>query len=625
MGAFVRRARAAAHEQRGMTLVETLVAVMLSGLMVMPMVGWATVAMREQAAIEQRNVGAVSLGLLRTYFVGDVSTATTATTTTDEMAACGTGAKGERELLELQTRSGTVTYGLIPGDGASTSLWRLRCAPESTKVIDRVELLGDVLEGVTDASCDSATVLTETDAAVGVTTRGNGRGSTKKAEPTKADPTKADPTKDKDGDVTDNDNGKGNSAGTTRPDAEAVAACRRVTLRVTTGDLQQSALTAVLRAGSVTDVEDAQPPVAVASGSPTSGPRRLTVRFVGSGSSDPAGSALSYRWDFGDGSSSTEADPTKGYTAVGSFTATLTVTNDAGLSSSATVPVTVADNAPVAVIAAPTTGTTVFRGQQVAFSSAGSNDDRDKDFGGRITAYAWDFGDGTTSTEANPTKQYGALSPAGGYTVRLTVTDDAGGTASAETKVVVANRTPTATIVASTTSGTAPLTVDFSSVVVDETTMSPNPTLTYAWNFGDGGTSTLADPPARTYSTAGTRTVTLTVTDDQGATASASTTVTVDAPLLAAPGGLKKKSSGTTSGKRWIDLQFNAVSGAAAYEVRVTCVSKNCTDVFSNTGTTTTIRISGLQNKSLSYDAQVRTLNSTGQWGPWSSIRRVSA
>jgi PKD repeat protein/type II secretory pathway pseudopilin PulG len=615
MAAVVERARAAVQDQRGMTLLETLVAMMLSGLMVLPMFGWAAVAMREQAATEQRNVGAMSLGLLRTYFVGDVSTATTAITTGDGLGACGTGSKGEQALLSLQTPSGTVAYSLIPGDRDTTGLWRLRCAAGTSDAIQRVELIGDVLVAATSATCDSATTLTETDVAVGVTTRGNGRGSTKKV----------DPTKDKDGDVTDNDNGKGNSKVIARPDAAAVAACRRVTLQVTTPDLQQSALTAVLRAGSVSDVEDAQPPVAVASGSPTSGPRRLTVRFVGSGSSDPAGSALSYRWDFGDGSSSTEANPTKAYTAVGSFTATLTVTNDAGLSSSATVPVTVADNAPVAVIAAPSTGTTVFRGQQVAFASAGSSDDRDKDFGGRITAYAWDFGDGTTSTEANPTKQYGALSPPGGYSVRLTVTDDAGGTASAETKVVVANRLPTATIVASTTSGTAPLTVDFSSVVVDETTMSPNPTLTYAWNFGDGGTSTLADPPARTYSTAGTRTVTLTVTDDQGATASTSTTITVDAPLLAAPGGLKRKASGTTTGKRWIDLQFNAVSGAAAYEVRVTCVTKNCTDVVSNTGGTTIIRISGLQNKTLSYDAQVRTRNSTGQWGAWSSAVRVSA
>ena len=67
------------------------------------------------------------------------------------------------------------------------------------------------------------------------------------------------------------------------------------------------------------------------------------------------------------------------------------------------------------------------------------------------------------------------------------------------------------------------------------------------------------------------------------------------------------------------------MSGASQYEVIITCVTKKCTDVWSNTGAASPIRISGLQNKSLSYDAQVRTRNSTGQWGPWSAKVRVSA
>ena len=232
---------------------------------------------------------------------------------------------------------------------------------------------------------------------------------------------------------------------------------------------------------------------------------------------------------------------------------------------------------PVAVISSPATGTTVSRGQEVTFSSAGSNDDLDAEFGGRIVGYAWDFGDGTTSTEAAPKKAYAAISPAGGYTVRLAVFDDAGQTASTEIKVIVANRLPTVTIVASTTSGVAPLTVDFSSIVVDETTMSPNPALTYAWNFGDGGTSTLADPPARTYSTTGTRSVTLTVTDDQGATATATQTITVGAPLLAAPTGLRFVRAGTAVGTRNMDLSWTARSGATLYEVRLIC--DGCPDI----------------------------------------------
>lgn len=112
--------------------------------------------------------------------------------------------------------------------------------------------------------------------------------------------------------------------------------------------------------------------------------------------------------------------------------------------------------------------------------------------------------------------------------------------------------------------------------------------------------------PARTYSTTGAKTVTLTVTDDQGATAAATQVITVDAALLSPPTGLKK-TSGTTSGKRYIDLQFNSVSGATQYEVVITCVTKGCTDVWSNTGGSSPIRISGLQNKTLSYDAQVRS------------------
>ncbi|KJY31263.1 PKD domain-containing protein, partial [Streptomyces sp. NRRL S-495] len=59
---------------------------------------------------------------------------------------------------------------------------------------------------------------------------------------------------------------------------------------------------------------------------------------------------------------------------------------------------------------------------------------RSTDSDGKITAYAWDFGDGTTATTATPTKSY---TKAGTYTVTLTVTDDKGATASARQDVTV--------------------------------------------------------------------------------------------------------------------------------------------------------------------------------------------
>jgi len=66
-------------------------------------------------------------------------------------------------------------------------------------------------------------------------------------------------------------------------------------------------------------------PVAVAGADTTSGKVSLTVNFSGAGSSDPDGDALAFAWDFGDGTSSTEMNPTHVYTTVGSFIAVLTV------------------------------------------------------------------------------------------------------------------------------------------------------------------------------------------------------------------------------------------------------------------------------------------------------------
>lgn len=65
----------------------------------------------------------------------------------------------------------------------------------------------------------------------------------------------------------------------------------------------------------------------------------LSCAFQSAGSSDPDGTLASYSWNFGDGTTSTEASPTHDYTAAGSFTATLTVTDNAGGTGSATVAV----------------------------------------------------------------------------------------------------------------------------------------------------------------------------------------------------------------------------------------------------------------------------------------------
>ncbi|MFB8194506.1 PQQ-dependent sugar dehydrogenase [Streptomyces rochei] len=97
-------------------------------------------------------------------------------------------------------------------------------------------------------------------------------------------------------------------------------------------------------------------PVAQAGANTTSGKAPLTVTFSSAGSSDADGDALTHAWDFGDGATSTAADPTHTYTAVGQYTATLKVTDSTGKSATASVQITVGNTAPSVRIGLPTDG-----------------------------------------------------------------------------------------------------------------------------------------------------------------------------------------------------------------------------------------------------------------------------
>jgi PKD repeat protein len=124
------------------------------------------------------------------------------------------------------------------------------------------------------------------------------------------------------------------------------------------------------------------------------------------------------------------------------------------------------------------------------------------------TTWLWDFGDGNTSTEQNPSHTYAAP---GTYTVNLTASNAYGEDTEIKTGYITVQAPtdpPTAGFSANVTAGNAPLTVQFT----DASTGSPT---AWSWNFGDGRTS-IAQSPSHTYSTAGTYTVALTVTNAGG-------------------------------------------------------------------------------------------------------------
>ncbi len=154
------------------------------------------------------------------------------------------------------------------------------------------------------------------------------------------------------------------------------------------------------------------------------------------------------------------------------------------------------------------------------FDASGSTDTD-----GTIASYAWDFGDGTTGAGAKVAHSYRT---AGTYQVQLVVTDDAGATDRAVATVTVTapppNEAPTAdfSIAGSGRAGT----FDASASADSDGTVA-----SYAWDFGDGSTGS-GVRTTHDYTRDGTFTVTLAVTDDDGATTTATRDITVTASML---------------------------------------------------------------------------------------------
>ncbi len=116
------------------------------------------------------------------------------------------------------------------------------------------------------------------------------------------------------------------------------------------------------------------PPTAAASATPTSGVAPLSVQFSSSGSSDPDGDPITFSWNFGDGSAaSTAPNPQHTYSANGTYTAVLTVSDNRGGTATASVVITVGNRAPAAAITAPLATTTFKVGDVITFSGSATD------------------------------------------------------------------------------------------------------------------------------------------------------------------------------------------------------------------------------------------------------------
>ncbi|GIV34565.1 MAG: hypothetical protein KatS3mg031_2100 [Chitinophagales bacterium] len=220
----------------------------------------------------------------------------------------------------------------------------------------------------------------------------------------------------------------------------------------------------------------------------------LSATFTYNGSGTP----VNYLWIFDGMDTSTAMQPQYTFAADGIYDVTLIVENLCGERDSLTISVAVCEPLDTDFnFTKDTSGLTVQ-----FFSSVNGNP----------TGYLWQFGDGETSTDTDPTHTY---STAGNYTVVLTVTNVCG-----ELDSTV-----------KTVGACAPIVAEFTVRVDNNTTVtitnnSSGSGLVYSWNFGDGASSSETEP-VHTYSTPGNYTITLTATDVCGATATSTRNVSI--------------------------------------------------------------------------------------------------
>ncbi|HYI36343.1 MAG TPA: PKD domain-containing protein [Thermoleophilaceae bacterium] len=173
-------------------------------------------------------------------------------------------------------------------------------------------------------------------------------------------------------------------------------------------------------------------PVARMTTDRTSGPAPLAVAFDGTTSSDADGDALTYKWEFGDGTTSTAAKPTKTYAAAGSYTAKLTVTDPAGLADSTSTTITAGNSAPTASIDSPADGSRYRDGAALTLRGSGT-DVQDGALAGSRLSWQVVLNHGNhTHVESTLTGSQVSYTPRDDhdadsfYTVQLTATDSGG-------------------------------------------------------------------------------------------------------------------------------------------------------------------------------------------------------
>lgn len=230
----------------------------------------------------------------------------------------------------------------------------------------------------------------------------------------------------------------------------------------------------------------------------TSGCSPLIVNFQNLST----GSGLSYQWDLGNGNNSVSENPSASYINPGTYTITLTVTGPGGTDTEIKTDYITVFTPPTPNISpSQNIGCYPFSVDFTDLSTPGDSP---------IATWSWDFGDGGTSTDQNPSHLY---TTPGTFDITLLLTDENGCASNMSFNDLIEsnNNTPTAEFTADPLVSCLPP-VD---VAFTNTSFGGTGNLTYTWDFGDGNSSTFPSP-THIYISPDEYNISLTVTDELG-------------------------------------------------------------------------------------------------------------
>jgi PKD repeat protein len=329
-------------------------------------------------------------------------------------------------------------------------------------------------------------------------------------------------------------------------------------------------------------------PTAALTLSPSSGKAPLVVTANATASTAGSNPISSYKFSFGDGSatvtqSAPTPEPNHTYTAGGTYTVSVTVTDSAGQNSTATAPALIGQPAAALTVTPTSAPLTVTANASASTDPLG------------ISSYTFAFGDGATVGPQGGSTATHAYSSAGTYTVTVTIADSAGAGSTASAKVTVTTP-PAAALTVTPTAGIAPLQVTANATA---STAGSNPISSYTFSFGDGSasvTQSSAIPePVHTYTTAGTFTVGLTVTDTSGVSSTATASVVVSPAYVVQDTFLRSNQTGwgtASGGGTWTQESGTASSTSVAGDEGT--ISNSSSSDFEILGSSTAANANGL-------------------------------